>query len=125
MRNVLMGGIFLFFGVLSLPPYAIGATARQAAGAEVVGAHYQAVKAYPGIFEPRHVYSRFSQTSWQGSLHPALVKDVTCYQAQRALARHGKWTGELKRDGSCGDSGEPHLWATGNFLNFRMAPKSP
>lgn len=124
MRNVFLGGMFLFLGVLSLPPCAIGAAARQAAGVEVVSHHYHAGKAYPGIFEPEHVYSRLPQTPWQGSLHPAFLREVACYQAQRALARYGQWTGVLNDDGSCGDSGEPHHWATGNFLNFRMSPKS-
>jgi hypothetical protein len=76
---------------------------------------------YQGIFKNARLYKRASSACfWQGSRNPAFLNEVTCSSAKAALDFYGRWNGNLKKNGSCGDPAEPNEWVTGNFLNYQM-----
>lgn len=81
---------------------------------------YESSITYEGIFNASRLYKVPSGTeNVVGSRHPALLKDVVCAEARKALDRKGQWVGNLDERGRCGPSPEPAQWAVGNFLNYQ------
>jgi hypothetical protein len=100
----------LFFGLMP-------ASAQERATTR--GLLYEARVTYPGVFENDRLYwTRDPEGNWRASGSPGYLDNVRCHAARAAFSLHGKWTGNLKRDGSCGTEAEPVEWFTGNFLNF-------
>ncbi len=85
---------------------------------------YDPAEVYKGSHETQHVYKVvLGQQMWKPNRRPAMLREVSCRDARRALEQQGVWTGRLGNDGSC-KGGDETQWATGNYLNFQAGPQA-
>lgn len=101
-----------------------GATAIAAGFGTVRVAAYDPSATYQGSHDTQRVYELvLGPREWKLSRRPAMVSEVTCNPARRALEQQGVWTGRLAKDGAC-RGGDETQWATGNYLNFLAGPEA-
>lgn len=106
--------------VLFFVPMFSGAATRDSSLSTAAQVRYRAEVAYGGEFEEQRLYRLQNEhANWFGSKRPALIEQIRCRDARKALARRGRWQGRLRWDGTCGDQGDPIEYVTGNFLNFQ------
>jgi hypothetical protein len=111
-------------GELGLGKFAVTMGANLAGPPVIRVGSYDPSKVYEGAHEPERIYNLVPDIGvWQANYRPALLQEVTCRDAKRALEQQGVWLGWLAQDGAC-RSGKGTRWATGNYLNFETGPQT-
>ncbi|HTF99568.1 MAG TPA: hypothetical protein VK654_03150 [Nitrospirota bacterium] len=88
-----------------------------------LGTGYDPQTVYKGEYKWNLLLFRLSKDDfWRRQPRMERLRHVTCEDALKHLNAEGRWQGNLKSDGSCGnytvDVKELPEWATGNRINY-------